>query len=157
MEVLWNNASDIHSDSAHMKAHWCSFWYASGCNTSLAVSQAPQQKRTISRPVCVCRDSRRFVWAIDGWSDKRRQKAVRSPHFGLAGSERTWSLSYTSDKAGFHLTCVGDSLPSPTQMPRRRGSSECRREQSLGCPEVDVDHTRLRQSYRLQVHFDLMN
>ncbi len=59
------------------------------------------------------RDSRRFVWAIDGWSEKRRQKAVRSPHFGLAGSQRTWSLSYTSDKAGFHLTCVGAASQSP--------------------------------------------
>lgn len=72
--------------------------------------------------VFVCRDSRRFVWAIDGWSDKRRQKAVRSPHFGLAGSERTWSLSYTSDKAGFHLTCVGDPLPHPPDARPQRWS-----------------------------------
>eukprot|EP00208_Stichococcus_sp_RCC1054_P007345 CAMPEP_0206146860 /NCGR_PEP_ID=MMETSP1473-20131121/31617_1 /ASSEMBLY_ACC=CAM_ASM_001109 /TAXON_ID=1461547 /ORGANISM="Stichococcus sp, Strain RCC1054" /LENGTH=448 /DNA_ID=CAMNT_0053543571 /DNA_START=232 /DNA_END=1575 /DNA_ORIENTATION=- len=76
---------------------------------SAAITEALLNRLEGSRPLSSApkRDSRRFVWAIDGWSDKRRQKAVRSPHFGLAGSERTWSLSYTSDKAGFHLTCVG--------------------------------------------------
>jgi hypothetical protein len=50
------------------------------------------------------------VWAIDPWSRLSRQPAVRSPEFGLAGSERTWALSYTHDKLGFHLTCVGEAL-----------------------------------------------
>ena len=89
---------------------------AQGCCTgSAAVLQPAWTKH--SRTVCAVlwghRDSRRFVWAIDGWSEKRRQKAVRSPHFGLAGSQRTWSLSYTSDKAGFHLTCVGAAFQPP--------------------------------------------
>jgi hypothetical protein len=52
------------------------------------------------------------VWAIDPWSRLSRQPVVRSPEFGLAGSERTWMLSYTHDKLGFHLTCVGEALSS---------------------------------------------
>jgi hypothetical protein len=49
------------------------------------------------------------VWAIDPWSRLSQQQVVRSPEFGLAGSERTWMLSYTRDKSGFHLTCVGEA------------------------------------------------
>lgn len=49
------------------------------------------------------------MWAIDPWSRMSQQQVVRSPDFGLAGSERTWMLSYTRDKAGFHLTCVGEA------------------------------------------------
>lgn len=72
---------------------------------SRPLSQAPQ------------RDMRRCVWAIDGWADKRQQKTLRSPHFWLAGSERTWLLSYTSDKAGFHLTCVGEEDDDADHIP----------------------------------------
>jgi len=58
--------------------------------------------------VHVRRDGRRFVWAIDPWSQKSQQEVVQSTKFGLAGSERTWSLSYTRAKLGFHLTCLGE-------------------------------------------------
>lgn len=63
-----------------------------------------------------CRDGRRFVWAIDPWSRLSQQPVVRSQEFGLAGSERTWMLSYTHEKLGFHLTCVGESLFRPSHI-----------------------------------------
>lgn len=47
------------------------------------------------------------MWAIDPWSRLSQQPVVRSREFDLAGSERTWALSYTAQNLGFHLTCVG--------------------------------------------------
>lgn len=62
---------------------------------------------SVFRDTVCCRDGRRFVWAIDPWSQQSQQATVRSTDFGLAGSERTWMLSYTREKLGFHLTCLG--------------------------------------------------
>jgi hypothetical protein len=74
-----------------------------GLGESVALEQRGEQSLRVRR------DGRRFVWAIDPWSRLSQQQVVRSPEFGLAGSERTWMLSYTRDKSGFHLTCVGET------------------------------------------------
>ncbi len=54
-----------------------------------------------------CRDGRRFIWAIDGWSERRKLPVIRSDSFNLTGSERTWVLSRTSETDSLHLTCSG--------------------------------------------------
>ncbi len=53
------------------------------------------------------RDGRRFIWAIDGWSERRKLPVIRSDSFNLTGSERTWVLSRTSETDSLHLTCSG--------------------------------------------------
>ena len=54
-----------------------------------------------------CRDGRRFIWAIDSWSERRKQPVIRSDSFNLTGSERTWVLSRTAETDSLHLTCSG--------------------------------------------------
>lgn len=84
-----------------------------------AITEAILNRLEGSRPLSQApqRDKRRCVWAIDDWAEKRQQKTLRSPHFWLAGSERTWLLSYTSEKSGFHLTCVGEEDEDGEEIP----------------------------------------
>ena len=58
----------------------------------------------------VCRDGRRFIWSIDGWSERSQLPVIRSSHFSLAGSERSWVLSHTAESQSLHLTCSGAPL-----------------------------------------------
>ena len=62
--------------------------------------------------VHACRDGRRFIWAIDGWSERRKQPVIRSDSFNLTGSERTWVLSRTAETDSLHLTCSGAAYPT---------------------------------------------
>ena len=63
----------------------------------------------------VRRDGRRFIWAIDNWSERRRLPVIRSDTFNLTGSERTWVLSRTAETDSLHLTCSGAAMTMATR------------------------------------------
>ena len=77
---------------------------------ALSQSVAPAAARNAAPPTqsaFLCRDGRRFIWAIDSWSERRKQPVIRSDAFSLTGSERTWVLSRTAETDSLHLTCSG--------------------------------------------------
>ena len=94
------------------------------------------------------------MWAIDPWSRLSQQQVVRSPEFGLAGSERTWMLSYTRDKSGFHLTCVGEASSTMYYTKQNEQDSACVAAQSTpACQQSHaVQHPRQTGCHLTNLH-----